>query len=189
MDLDDITKHGNKTNNEALLFHVIEVRLECYVFARDWNAAMELLIQSNFDRAVAMGLILVIRFTFFEGLVSMKAARLAKARLDKSKWKRKGLKSVKKMRAWAKQGNVNVVHMEHLLTAELASLQGKKEMAVENFKSAITVAARNGFLQDRALSHELTYEYFSAHEDGYWAEYHREQAKKYYSEWGAVYKN
>lgn len=185
MDFDGIFKEAIDTKNELLLHFVSGLKLECYIFAQDWKDAMEFLLQSKIDRAAATGLLQMVRFTFIEGLVSMKAAQITPNWADKRKWKRKGQKSLKMLQGWAKKGNVNVVHMVHLLTAELASLQGKKEKAVENFKSAIAGTAKSGFLQDRALSHQLASAYFEDQRDDYWKDYHRKSAQRYYLEWGA----
>ncbi len=77
------------------------------------------------------------------------------------------------------------VHVVHLLKAELAVLQRKGKKAEEEFKSAIKVAAQNGFLQDKALAHELMGSYCTAQGDDHWAAYHVEKFQEVYSDWGA----
>lgn len=72
--------------------------------------------------------------------------------------------------------------------AELAVVNGKSQKAEESFKSAITVASRNGFVQDRALSHELASQMFASKGDDYWKNYHLDNAIRYYEEWGASVK-
>ena len=63
---------------------------------------------------------------------------------------------MKLLRVWLKKGpNPNLVHSMHLLEAEKAALQGKKAEAEYNFKRAISVATKNGFLHDKALAHDL----------------------------------
>eukprot|EP00975_Prorocentrum_lima_P029826 6259737-Prorocentrum_lima.AAC.1 len=64
-------------------------------------------------------------------------------------------KTIQLIRGWAKNGNVNVVHYLRILGAELAVLSGKNNKAKEGFNAAIATSSRNGFLQDRALAHEL----------------------------------
>ena len=75
-----------------------------------------------------------------------------------------------------------------LLEAELAALDNKPQKAESSYKAAITVASRSGFLQDRALSHELASVYFAGEGDDYWKDYHMQQCLACYSDWGAVAK-
>ncbi|KAL7526898.1 hypothetical protein ACHAXR_001699 [Thalassiosira sp. AJA248-18] len=128
------------------------------------------------------------RFTALEALVYLKTAQASKTLLTRMKWKRKALKSMKMIRTWVKGGNVNIVHSLHLLTAELAVLKGNKSKAEEQFKSAISVASMNGFLQDRGLAHELAGRYYSAQGDTYWVKHHLERAEQSFADWGATVK-
>lgn len=52
---------------------------------------------------------------------------------------------------------MNVVHSMHLLNA--APNEGTEE-AEESFRAASVAAARNGFMQDRALTHKLAGIYY-----------------------------
>mmetsp|Transcript_35441 Transcript_35441/g.57807 ORF Transcript_35441/g.57807 Transcript_35441/m.57807 type:complete len:108 (+) Transcript_35441:876-1199(+) len=92
---------------------------------------------------------------------------------------------MKLMCTWLKKGNVNVVHPMHLLNAECAALKGNKTDAKEMFKAAAAVAARNGFLQDKALAHELAGMYFEAQGDEYWAKFNMDRAHQSYLDWQA----
>ena len=89
-----------------------------------------------------------------------------------------------------KSGNANVVHTLHLLSAEHAVLEGNKSAAEEQFKLAISVAARSGFLQDKGLAHahEFSGRYYEAKGGTYWARYHFECAEKSFAHWGAIAK-
>lgn len=71
----------------------------------------------------------------------------------------------------------------HLLEAELAVLNGNSYVAEDSYKLAITVAEKNGLIQDLALSHELA----SIGDDSH-REYHMKNAIKCYFEWGATKK-
>jgi hypothetical protein len=46
--------------------------------------------------------------------------------------------------------------------------------AKESFNAAIAASRKNGFLQDRALAHELASAYFKAQGDEYWENHHIE---------------
>ena len=95
---------------------------------------------------------------------------------------------MKIIRSWLRKGNVNVVHTMHLLTAEHAALKGNTAKAEEQFKLAVSVASKNGFLQDRALAHELAGAYYASKGDDYWANYHLDCAERSYLDWGATAK-
>lgn len=123
-----------------------------------------------------------------EGLVYLKVAQASKERRVKRKYKKKAAKSMKLIGKWLKSGNVNIVHALHLLSAEEAVLKGNKAKASEQFKLAVKVAAKNGFMQDRGLAHELAGRYYADQGDEYWTRYHLEQAGRSYSDWGATAK-
>ena len=89
------------------------------------------------------------------------------------------------MCVWLKKGVGIVVHSLHLLNAECAVLKGNKTDAEEMFKAAAAVAARSGFLQDKALTHELAGMYFEAQGDEYWAKFNMDRAHQSYLDWQA----
>jgi hypothetical protein len=74
-------------------------------------------------------------------------------------------KTLQLIQGWAKNGNVNVVHYLYILEAELAVLHGKNKNAKKSFNDAIATSSRDGFIQDRALAHELASAYFEAQGD------------------------
>jgi len=189
MDLVGIAKFAMETGNQLLLAQTYVNRLELNVFFQEWEAAAILLLEAGDIRKILPELVAVCRFTFFEALVSIHAAQVATVTwLKRRKWKRRAVKAMKVIRGWIKKCNVNLVHCLHLLEAELAAVDGKREKAENGYKAAITVASRNGFIQDRALSHELTSVYFSKKGDEYWKDYHMEQCLECYSNWGATAK-
>ena len=67
-------------------------------------------------------------------------------------------------------------------------MKGNNSKAEEQFKSSISIASTNGFLQDRGLIHELASKYYAAKGDNYWSEYHKEKAESSFSAWGATAK-
>mmetsp|Transcript_16439 Transcript_16439/g.24984 ORF Transcript_16439/g.24984 Transcript_16439/m.24984 type:complete len:102 (+) Transcript_16439:385-690(+) len=91
---------------------------------------------------------------------------------------------MKLLRSWVKKGNGNAVHLLHIVSAELAVLEGKGKRAEDSFKSAVKVAARNGLLQDKALAHRLAGDHYTAQGNTFWANYHKESSQQAYSDWG-----
>ena len=185
MSFDDIVRHHEtKTGNQMVRAFTLVAKFEVLVVRQNFNAAKSLLLSSGDLRPFVPGFFQHPRYTILEGLIALKAAQTENTFLERRRWKKRAMKSIKLLRGMAKKGNVNVVHMLHLLTAELASLEGKKKKTEENFKAAISVAAKNGFMQDRALSHELAGQYFAMKGDKYWTDFHKENAVSFYSEWG-----
>ena len=163
----------------------VTAHLDILVINGEWDAALRVLLDCGDIRVVTFGFIQCVRFTFSEALVYLKAAQKASGWLERRKWTKRAKKAIAIIASYTKKGNVNTVHLLHLLTAELAALSGKKTQAEEQYKAAITVAAQNGFVQDRALCHELASAYYTAKGDSYWSKYHLDCAEKNYSDWGA----
>eukprot|EP00984_Skeletonema_dohrnii_P000214 scaffold65_cov186-Skeletonema_dohrnii-CCMP3373.AAC.3 len=159
------------------------MELEVFVFYQEWKEAIDLVRKAGNVRQFLTGFFHSVRYTFLEALTYVKAAQSA------SGWKKRQMKkcahkTIHLIRGWAKNGNVNVVHHLYILDAELAVLNGKNKKAKKNFSAAITTSSRNGFLQDRALAHELSSAYFKAQGDDYWRNYHIERSRACYQEWG-----
>ena len=176
------------TPSECLDSFQIIARLEVSVFLANLDDATDLLLEAGDLSPQLGGLITKAQFIFLEAFISIQAARTEATWKKKRKWKRRAMKSVKIIRGWVKKGNVNLVHRLHLLEAELAALEGKNAKAISNYKSAITVACENGFIQDVGLSHEYASSFFGSIGDEDNEEYHMEQCKEYYSQWGATAK-
>ena len=176
--------NGDQSTHAAVYF----ARLEISVYFRKWDDAVNALIEGGDLRECSTGLFGAARFTFLEGLISIQAARQSSTMWKKRRWRKNATRSIKLIRGWVKHGSVNLVHNLHLLVAELAAYEGKNNKASEHYKSAISVATRNGFLQDRALSHECASVYFDSRGDDYWKNYHNERCKEAYAEWGATAK-
>ena len=189
LDMKDIIEDATESGDQLYRAQSFTNLLELKVFFQQWNDATNLLAEAGDLRQVFPGVFTWSRFTFLEGLISIQSAQAAAIPwLNKRKWKKKAVKSMKIIRGQVKKGNVNLVHYLHLLEAEIAALENKSGKAEDSYKAAITVASTNGFIQDCALSHELTSAYFASKGDHYWKDYHMEKCIERYSEWGATAK-
>lgn len=185
MDFDGTMKIALESDNHLLRACTIMCLVELNVYFEEWQHAAKLLEDNNIHEAL-LGFFASARFTFLEGLISIQVTRCDATKwLKKRAWKRKAYKSRKMISNWVKKGNVNLIHYLHLLDAELAALNGKIKMAQVSYTAAITVARKNGFMQDRALAHELTSAHFERRGDAYWKDYHMERCIESYTEWGA----
>lgn len=188
MNFEGTMKIALESDNLLLRAYTIMGLVELNVFFQEWEVAAKLLEDNNIHE-VLKGYFASARFTFLEALISIQAARRdATTWLKKRAWKRRAYKSRKMISDWVKKGNVNLVHCLHLLMAEIAALNGKNKKAEGSYKAAITVARKNGFIQDRAFAHELASAYFERRGDVYWKDYHMERCLACYNEWGAAAK-
>ena len=184
LNFDGIIKFANEIDNPALRSYASTGQLELKVIFSEWDKAIDILEQAGDVRANLLALFVGVRFTFLEALVSIKAAHTSMTWYKRWKWKRRARKSINIIRKWVKRGNVNVIHYLHLLEAELAVLNGNSNIAEDSYKLAITVAEKDGLIQDQALIHELA----SAAGIDNQGDYHMNNAIKCYNEWGAAKK-
>eukprot|EP00984_Skeletonema_dohrnii_P024624 scaffold13772_cov154-Skeletonema_dohrnii-CCMP3373.AAC.5 len=181
--LDSLLATAAHNGDFLLSSYVNLMKLEVFVLFQEWEEALELVRKAGNIRQLSPSTATSVRYTFLEALTYLKAAQ------SSSGWKKRQIKkcahkTMRLIQGWAKNGNVNVVHYLYILEAELAVLHGKKKKAKESFKAAIATSSRNGFLQDRALAHELASAYFKAQRDDYWSNYHVECSRACYQEWG-----
>ena len=189
IDLDDMLRDAVKNDNSIVIASTKISQIELCVIMQDFNSAHKILEGATGNlRDSVPGHFRTVRITSLEALVYLKAAQTAKYWRVRRKLKKKATKLMKLIRSWLKCGNVNIVHVLHLLSAEHAVLKGNKLVAEEQFKLSIAVASQNGFLQDRGIAHELAGKYYISQGDEYWARYHLEKAELSFSDWGAIIK-
>ena len=183
---DGILRIARETNNAGLQSHVFLQQLDLQVIFSQWEAASALLLEANDVRSILGVAFQGMRFTFIEALICLKAAQSSSSgMISRWMWKKRGIKVMKIIRGWVELGNPNVIHLLHLLEAELTILNGYDRLVEDSFQLAINTASAAGFLHDLALSHELVSSYLTKRGDSSQGDYHMEQAIKYYSEWGA----
>ena len=122
---------------------------------------------------------------FYGGISCFEMARKTKER----KYKKHAKKIHSTIKSWVRKGNPNVMHYDRLFDAEKAALGGKSKEAEKHYQSAVTIAARGGFVHDAALANERYGEFLLRDmSDQQEAAFRFEQAIKFYSEWGALKK-
>ncbi|MFC4261149.1 diguanylate cyclase [Marinobacter lacisalsi] len=90
-----------------------------------------------------------------------------------------------RMTRWADNCEANFRHLQWLMTAELARLDGAPVAALEFYDAAIDGARANGFLRDEAMAFERTARYLLALGRGRSAEGYLRGAHGVYNRWGA----
>ncbi|MBV7274502.1 diguanylate cyclase [Clostridium sp. PL3] len=104
---------------------------------------------------------------------------------EAGKARRRLRKEYKYVKSLAKYNEANFKHLQYILEAELARIEGKTYMAVELYELAIQTAGRNGFIRDEALANELAAKMFLASGMNKQAEFYMKEAFKGYKMWGA----
>lgn len=94
-------------------------------------------------------------------------------------------KEYKYVKSWSKYNPTNFSHLQYILEAELARIDGKIYKAAELYELAIQTAGRNGFIRDEALANELTAKMFLACNMNKQAAFYMMEAYKGYQVWGA----
>mmetsp|Transcript_11394 Transcript_11394/g.27485 ORF Transcript_11394/g.27485 Transcript_11394/m.27485 type:complete len:139 (-) Transcript_11394:916-1332(-) len=120
--------------------------------------------------------------TFHRAVCLYVAAR----RTKKRKYKQHARKIRKQIHKWKEAGIPNVVYYCIFLDADDAALRGKHDEADGYYKEAIQFVARSGYLHHAALFNEMYSDYlFRERNDKDEANYLREEAIRYYEDWGA----
>lgn len=105
---------------------------------------------------------------------------------NKSKYKRTAMLHFKHIQDLFKKGNPNVLQSFKLLQAEVEALKKNSfEKSKSLYKEAITLAGRQGLLQEQGLANERLGDLFvmkSMHSD---AKYHFDEAARLFQSWGA----
>ena len=158
-------------------------KLRLYAMFGEHSQGADLFIAHGYDwPEAAPGHPMFMEAVFCGGLSSFAMARTSKAR----KYRRQALKARSTVKDWIKKGNPNVRHYEALFDAEKAVLKGKYRAAEQYYQSAVSVAARGGFVHDAGLASERYGEFMLTvlkDEDG--AVFHFDTSAKFYSDWGA----
>jgi hypothetical protein len=184
MEQEAMTKLAMETNNRLLEIVVDAYRLPLALIFRDYELADKLSQKTDeIGEEILVAHIFVPRHMFYAGMTAFAMAR------SKSKGSRKQLrratKIMRKMQKWVQSGNVSCLHMIQLFEAEMAAVMGKKDRAAKMFSDSIRLAARAGYLQDRALAHERAGLFFLDAHDNDWAAYHFKRSIECYDDWGA----
>ncbi len=95
---------------------------------------------------------------------------------------------VERLRVWAEDCPENFRHKHLLLAAELARIEGRTLDAQRGYDEAIQAAAREQFLQDEALAHELAARFHRADGRRRFAGLYLRGARELYRKWGAAAK-
>ncbi|KAL7536465.1 hypothetical protein ACHAXR_007176 [Thalassiosira sp. AJA248-18] len=168
-----------KTKNAMLKPFLYSLKMQLLFILGDYKKALHCAKKSaDYGVKISQGEPLVPRHTFFSGLTFIANGEIGR-----------GKKVLKKMKSWVTKGNINCLHQVQLLVAELASVNGKNEVAKKSFEDAAKSAKVGSFDNDRALTHERAALHFlKSDDDTYWAAYHINLSIEAYESWSATAK-
>ncbi|MYM64903.1 diguanylate cyclase [Pseudomaricurvus sp. HS19] len=163
-------------------YHIYSAEI-CQLYG-DYEQALEhVRAQDNLIKS-AMSLPQLVRFyvvaclTLAEGYAGMPAAgqQLTRRRLQHD---------LSRIRHWADNCPENFLHLQWLMEAELARLDGHNDLALDRFDAAIDAARNSGFLRDEATANERAARHLLALGRQRSAEGYLRAAHRVYDRWGA----
>jgi predicted ATPase/signal transduction histidine kinase len=158
---------------------------EIAAFIHGQNAeAMEWAVQARALLAANMGSALELTHHFYEALIL--AANHPEAPADPQPEVVQALEEkLVKLKRWAESCPENYLNRYHLVSAELARIQGRDLEAMRLYEQAIRSAASNGLCQNQALANELCARFYRTRGFPGIAEHHLGEARACYRRWGA----
>lgn len=176
-------KYKDKKKN-LVLATLPAIKTFMYCYSGDYNLGAKLAI-SNGDEYIKSlpGASFGMWETFTRAVCLYAMARITRKR----KYKSPAEHARKTIQQWADRGNPNINHHLLLLNAEHAALAGKESEARRLYGSAISTAARGGFIHDAALANERYADYVKE-SDIEESKYRIQEAIRFYTAWGASFK-
>lgn len=168
--------------NQIAYYHI--ARLKLHYFQHDYIGAIA---SGNigFDLLPAAGgQVAEMELRFFYALAALGMQR---SKPDPDLMQRAG-EELSIINQWKSLCVANFEHKHDLISAEIASIEGDDSLAADMYVKAASSAAEHGYLQHKALAHELAARHFTAlnkHND---AINSYKQAEKGYHQWGATTK-
>ncbi len=126
-------------------------------------------------------------FNFYESLTLIALSEKATGK-QKNIYLRKVIKNQKQMHRWMQFAPENCLHKYHLVSAELARIQGKIEKSESEYDIAMQLSKQYEFVQENALASELAAKFYLANGKEMVARGYIAEAHYGYTKWGAVAK-
>jgi hypothetical protein len=174
------TRDRNEKALQKLRFHKMILAYEFGKYELAWKLSQEL-----WSPQVEGPDVWVPYRYFYEGLIAFAEFQ----RSGKGKYLRHGKSVLKRMEKWLQKGVLNCHHMRLLLYAEyLVATSASVDDVQVAYDSAISRAARAGFMNTQALANERAGMFFVQRRDMSWATTYLVRARDLYNDWGATAK-
>lgn len=165
----------------GLAYYFLGKLSACYLLGEVYpGEALDKLAEVTANQAGFQAAFAVPVFYLYAALTLLKqGSSLSVSDLDKIREYRNRLENL------ARLAPMNFQHKCDLLAAELARIDGEEWQAVRLYEQAIVGAARNGFLHEAAISHELAANFYLEHGMEGIAQHHIRSAHEGYAQWQA----
>ena len=185
----DILQMRGKKTRRCYILDAMSMRRACmsYYFG-DYETAWNLMKECGDVSKKMPADVMVWRMAFFEGLTALALAKKAwRWTPRRSYYLRQAKRAMKRIKLWINGKNMNCIHMNFLLEAELLSLgsKGVQEAVKNAYDKAISTSGRHGFPNDKALAYERAGIYFVSIRDKFWADHYLGRALQGYLDWEA----
>ena len=175
-----------ETNNATSLLALFLAKLILCYFLGDYQQAIENANRGKQYLEAAVGTMCFTIYHFYASLAKL-ALYSPQAEL-KSEYLQEILTVQKQLKKWASYAPDNYLNKYHLVTAEIARVLGKNELAAENYDLAITLAVKGGYIHETSLAEELTAKFYLSRNRIKVAKYYLTDAYHGYLRWGALAK-
>ena len=179
-------QHRQVKDRHALNYFYLNKMILGYLF-EEYEFALEDAQQaeSYLDGTIAMFVVPV--FYFYDSLIRL-ACYANAAQGEKSEILRKVARNQEKMEIWANHAPMNHRHKYLLVEAERLRVLEREMEAFEHFDMAIAGAHKNGYINEEALSLELTAKFWLNKGKEILARVYMHKAWCCYRQWGALQK-
>ena len=170
----------------TLLYAYLAKAILAYLFKEPKLAIASAKEGAKYEEASA-GLFTVAENNFYYSLALL-AAYLDAEPEEKKEYLQQVEINQEKMKVWAEHAPMNFENKYDLVEAEKARVLGNNSRAIEYYDSAITAAAKEGFIHEEALAYELAGEFYLKRDRENLARFHLIESYYGYVRWGAVAK-
>nr|WP_228061671.1 ATP-binding sensor histidine kinase [Phormidium sp. LEGE 05292] len=182
-----VLTHWQKTNNQMGLFHLfLNQAILSYLFGQYEQAATQSAAAEQYKDG-GIGQFVIAIHVFYDALIHL--ARYKNVSPEQQSAIREQVNDdLAKLQNWASYAPFNHQHRSFFVEAEMERIWGKKAEAIDLYDRAITVAKKNGYVQEEALGNELAAKFYLEWGKEKVAAGYMQEAYYCYARWGALAK-
>jgi predicted ATPase/class 3 adenylate cyclase/tRNA A-37 threonylcarbamoyl transferase component Bud32 len=159
-------------------------KLQALVFQHEWDRALEAVAKSAAYLKDSRGMQHATDHYLYAALLYAELLALGR-KGPRRRWRRGLADAARRFGRWARHCPHNFLHKQKLLEAELAFVDGDRELAAKRYDKAIRRAARYGYRQLQALASERAGRFHLAGGQARIASFFLRDAAYGYERWGA----
>ncbi len=163
-------------------YHIYKAEI-CFFYGHYADALTHVRAQDQLI-ASAMSLPQLVRF-YIVSFLTLAACLPGMELAEQAQTRKRMQADLKRMTRWAKHCPVNFLHLQLLMRAELARLDGRVEAALRLYEQAMDAAHASEYHRDEAMANELAARHLLAVQRRKAAEGYLRAAQHLYKRWGA----